>query len=143
MLANARRSGTSAALMILATITTAGLNGLRLWMIRLRAFSSLATSSDSALRRIKYVDPNSFFAILLGGNPVARVAATTTISTAFAVLAWSRWKSRREQSHVVQRHLWAATLTWTLIINVYAGIYDAILLVPVVALVARSPANRR
>jgi hypothetical protein len=53
--------GTSAALMVLATVATAGLNGLWLWLIRLRAFSDLAASSDSALRRIKYVDLNSFF----------------------------------------------------------------------------------
>jgi hypothetical protein len=73
---------------------------------------------------------------------VARVAAATTISTAFAVLAWSWWQSRRQQSHEVQRYLWAATLAWTLVINVYVGIYDAILLVPAAALVARSPASR-
>ncbi len=42
----------------------------------------------------------------------------------------------------VQRYLWAATLTWTLMINIYAPVYDTILLVPAAALVARSLAGR-
>jgi hypothetical protein len=134
--------GTSTVLMALASIATAGVDGFWLWIVRLRDFSSLATSSASSLRRIKYIDLNSFFAILLGANSAARVAAAAAISAAFAVLAWAWWRSRHERSHEVQRYLWAATLTWTLIINIYVAIYDAILLVPAAALVAHSLAGR-
>ena len=130
--------GGSAALMVLASIATAGVNGFWLWILRLRAFGSLATSNASILPRTKYVDLNSFFAILLGGNLVARVIAAAAISGAFAILAWFWWRLRHEQLIETQRHLWTATLTWTLIINIYVAVYDAILVVPAAALVARS-----
>jgi uncharacterized membrane protein YhaH (DUF805 family) len=38
--------------------------------------------------------------------------------------------------------LWAATFTWTLLINIYAPVYDTILLVPAAALIARSLADQ-
>jgi hypothetical protein len=132
----------STALMVLASIATAGINGFWLWILRLRAFGSLATSDAAILARTKYVDLNSFFAILLGGNFIARVIAAVAISAAFAILAWTWWRSRRQQLHEVQRCLWAATLTWTLMINIYVAVYDAILLVPAAALVARSLVGR-
>jgi alpha-1,2-mannosyltransferase len=132
---------TSTALMILVSITTAGVDGFGLWIGRLKVFSSIATSNDPILRRTKYVDLNSFFTILLGGNSVARGIATLATALAFLILAWSWWRSRH-QSHDVQRFLWAATLTWTLMINIYVPVYDTILLVPAAALVARSLAGR-
>jgi hypothetical protein len=134
--------GIGTALMALASIATAGIDGVWLWILRLRAFGSLATSNAAILPRTKYVDLNSFFAILLGGNPVARGIAAVAISTSLTVLAWIWWRSRRQQAHETQRYLWAATLTWTLTINIYVPVYDTILLVPAAALVARSLASR-
>jgi len=134
--------GCSTALMVLASIATAGTNGFWLWIVRLRAFGSLATSNEAVLPRTKYVDLNSFFAVLLGGNLVARVIAAVAISAAFAILAWTWWRTRRQQPVEVQRYLWAATFTWTLMINIYVAVYDVILLVPAAALVTRSLAGR-
>lgn len=134
--------GASTALTVLASIATAGVNGFWLWILRLRAFGSLATSNDSILPRAKYVDLNSFFAILLGGNLFERVVAAVAIFAAFAILAWFWRRYRHVESIEVQRYLWAATLTWTLMINIYVAIYDTILLVPAVALAARALAGR-
>ena len=66
-----------------------------------------------------------------------RAIATVVTAAAFLFLAWSCWKLRG-QSHEVQRYLWSATFTWTLLINIYAPVYDTILLVPAAALLARS-----
>jgi hypothetical protein len=134
--------GGSTALMVLASVASTGADGFERWVRYLRSYGSIVTSDQTPFLLNKYVDLNAFFSILLGRNAFARVLAAVSISTCFAILAWSWWRSRRQQSHEVQRYLWAATLTWTLIINVYAGIYDAILLVPAVALVARSLAGR-
>lgn len=133
--------GSSSALIILASMTTAGVNGFWLWITRLRVFSAYATSNEPILRRTKYVDLNSFFTVLLGGSSVERGIATIATSAAFLILAWNWWRSRH-QSHEVQRYLWAATLTWTMMINIYVPVYDTILLVPAAALVARSQAGR-
>jgi hypothetical protein len=123
--------------MLLASIATAGVAGFRVWIEHLRVFRLYATSNEEILRRTKYVDLNSFFSILLGASSVERGIATVATSVAFLVLAWTWWRSRHKP-HEVQRYLWAATLTWTLLVNIYAPVYDTILLVPAVALVARS-----
>ena len=132
----------SSALIILGSIATAGVNGFWLWILRLRVFSAYAISNEPILRRTKYVDLNSFFTLLLGASSVERTIATLATSLAFLILAWNWWQSRRQESHEAQRYLWAATLTWTLLINIYVPVYDTIILVPAAALVARSLADR-
>ncbi len=132
---------TSGALMVATSIATAGVDGFGLWLGRMKVFSAIATSNESILRRTKYVDLNSFFTILLGGNSVARGIATVCTLAAFSILAWTWWKNRH-RSQEVQRYLWAATITWTLMINIYVPVYDTILLVPAIALVSRSLAIR-
>ncbi len=134
----------SSAVMILGSIATAGVNGFWVWILRLRVFSAYATSNEAILRRTKYVDLNSFFTVLLGASSFERAIATAATSAAFLILAWNWWRSRN-QGHEVQRYLWAATITWTMMINIYVPVYDTILLVPVAALMARSlvDADRR
>jgi uncharacterized membrane protein YhaH (DUF805 family) len=117
-------------------------DGLWLWIMRLRVFSAYATSNESILRRTKYVDLNSFFTVLLGASSPERAIATLATSAAFLILAWHWWRSRHQEAHEIQRYLWAATLTWTMMINIYVPVYDTIVLVPAAALVARSLADR-
>jgi Glycosyltransferase family 87 len=128
-------------LLLLGSLATGGVNGLRLWMVQMKVFAGIATTNESIIRRTKYVDLNSFFAILLGGSPAQRGLSTLAAAAAFVMLGWTWWRSRG-QSHDVQRYLWGATLTWTLLINIYAPVYDTILLVPAGALVARSVYGR-
>jgi len=125
------------ALLLLWSLATAGVNGLRLWMVQMKVFAGIATTNESIIRRTKYVDLNSFFSILLGGSSATRAIATLAAAAAFLFLGWTWWRARG-QAHDVQRYLWGATLTWTLMINIYAPVYDTILLVPAAALVARS-----
>jgi len=128
--------GGSAALLV-GSLATAGLNGLRSWIIQMKVFAGIATTNETIIRRTKYVDLNSFFSILLGGSSGARAVASLAAAAAFLLLGLAWWRSRR-QSHTVQRYLWGATLTWTLMINIYAPVYDTILLIPAAALVGRS-----
>jgi hypothetical protein len=131
----------SSALLILGSFAAAGVNGFELWIGRLRVFSAFATSNEAILRRTKYVDINSFFTILLGASSAERALATVVTAAAFLILAWTWWRCRLA-SHDAQRYLWAAALTWALMINVYAPVYDTILLVPAAALVASSVEGR-
>ena len=132
----------SSALLVLGSVATGGVGVFRLWMVRMKVFAAIATTNEAILRRTKYVDLNSFFTILFGPSSIERAIAAVATSAAFLFLAWSWWRLRRE-SHEVQRYLWAATLTWTLLINIYAPVYDTILLVPAAALVARSLVDQR
>ncbi len=131
----------SSAMMILGSVATSGVNGFWMWILRLRVFSAYATSNEAILRRTKYVDLNSFFTVLLGASSVERAIAAIATSAVFLILAWNWWRSRH-QAHEVQRYLWAATLAWTMLINIYVPVYDTILLVPAAALLARSLADR-
>jgi glycosyl transferase family 87 len=117
----------------LVSVAMVGWNGCVQWILTLRVYSYLATAADSVLRRTKYVDFNSFFLILFGGNRGATMAAAAVGVTAFASLAWAWWKWGKRGA-VAQRCLWAATLTFTLVINLYVPVYDTIVLAPAVAL---------
>ena len=56
------------------SIATAGVDGCVRWIDTLRVFGLLATGDQASIRRIKYVDFNSFFSILFGANGIARTA---------------------------------------------------------------------
>jgi len=131
----------SSALLILGSLATAGVDGFRLWMVQMNVFTAIATTNESIIRRTKYVDLNSFFTILLGSSSIERAIATAAGTAAFLFLVWIWWRLRGA-SHEVHRYLWAATFTWTLLINIYAPVYDTILLIPAAALIARSLQGR-
>ncbi len=77
----------------------------------------------------KFVDVHSFI-LLLGGSAAAATAAVAVlVGTALATL-------RRARSPDDERMFWAATLAWTPVANLYAGAYDAVLVVPAAILTA-------
>src|SRR5207248_5035823 len=63
-----------------------------------------------------------------GNSPLRRVAFLVLIAGPLAWLAvwWWRWK---EVSPAAQKLIWAATITGTLVINLYVGVYDSVLAV--------------
>jgi hypothetical protein len=126
---------TSSALMMLGSLAAAGVAGLRRWIEAVRIYGSLATTGNTILHRTKYVDLNSFFAILLGVNPVSRILAAISVCAVLIYLARACWQTRKG-SFDAQRCLWAGALAWTPIANIYVGVYDALILVPAVALIA-------
>lgn len=127
----------SATLTLVASLATVGTHGLGLWFKILKVYSFLATQQNSVLRRTKYVDLNSFFSVLLGGSVLTRILTLAVTAAAFLILARAWWTSRN-QPPATRSYLWAATFSWTLLLNVYVPIYDTIILIPAVALVAHS-----
>lgn len=84
----------------------------------------------------KYVDLNNTLRLLWGGpSPAQRVVYVTISLIPFAWLAraWWRWPLLEANQ---RQWLWAATLAWLPILNVYVGFYDSILVVQSVLLVA-------
>lgn len=82
----------------------------------------------------KYVDLNNALRSLWGGQSMERTAVFGILSLApFAWLAkgWWRWNSSETAS---RQWLWAATLAWLPILNLYVGIYDSIFVVQSVLL---------
>ena len=90
----------------------------------------------AALAASKYVDLNAFLRLVFGGPaPVARFLILFALAAPLAYLAAAWWRLGGGGG-VGRRVLWAATLTWTLVANLYVGVYDSILVVPAALLTA-------
>ena len=121
----------SASLVVTACFAAAGAEGMRLWLLTLRVFRYMATEDQSILRRTKYVDVNSFLVVLFGSNDVTKIGALVVVAAALLVLAWMWFRSRSASPL-----LWAGTIAATLVLNVYVPVYDTIVLIPALVLVA-------
>jgi alpha-1,2-mannosyltransferase len=123
---------TTGSLILAASIATVGMDGIELWLRTLRAFRYLATDPESIISRSKYVDLNSFLTGLFGTNAIVTNLALVMVAAAVLVLAWIWWRSA-PQAHPL---LFAATIAGTLVLNVYVPVYDTIILIPALVLVA-------
>jgi glycosyl transferase family 87 len=116
-------------LLALVSLLVVGRQGCLGYINTLLYFTNASTSAVSGLQSWKYVDINSFFRLLLGQYPFLRLmitAAAFLVVLPFLFRLWwqSDLKHRDEQSLV-----WALALTWTLVLNLYVGIYDSTLVV--------------
>ena len=123
------------------SIATVGLDGCLAWFRALTMNGNALTTRGEAWHEAKYVDLVAFFRLLLG-NP-ATLGAVVSVSVAVIAvswlgLAWWRSDSAASVGFTANRPLWAATLCFMLVASPYVPIYDAILLVIAVALVAAS-----
>ena len=124
----------------LVSIATAGIDGCLRWIDTMRVFGLLATGDQASIRRIKYVDFNSFFSILLGANGIARTCAFIATAAALVWLARAWWRARNSDDRLP---LLAATLALMLAANFYVPVYDTIILAAAAVLAAEMPVDRK
>jgi alpha-1,2-mannosyltransferase len=128
----------------LLSVATVGLDGCRAWFRALAMNGNIVAKTGEAGHEAKYVDMLAFFHLLLP-NQAALVtvvaASVAVIAVSWLALAW--WRSDgsiADGSGVdgsgVDKRIWAATLCFTLVVNPYAPIYDAILVAAALVLVA-------
>ena len=126
---------------LLLFLVTIAFEGFAVWQEFVRAIFSFGNSSvgvknHSILPLAKYVDLTSFSSNIHGGRSGPGVALFAGASlVALIVLSRFWWKSRR-RGPAYQALLWAATLTWTLLLNVYVPLYDSILVVSSILITA-------
>jgi hypothetical protein len=122
----------------LLALTTA-IGGIAIWRIYfLHALGFLhgfiEVQGQSTLQLWEYVDFHTFSYAVPGGRSVAGLAVIASVSVfAGAVLAILLWRSAKA-CRPAQRLAWAATLTWTLLLNFYVPVWDSILVTIAVAL---------
>ena len=117
------------ALLAVVSLLVVGRQGCLGYINTLLYFTNASTSSASGLRSWKYVDINSFFRLLVGNHPYLRWALTAgafLLTLPFLFRYW--WKSA-SLPPTEQSLAWALTITWTLVLNLYVGIYDTTLVV--------------
>jgi glycosyl transferase family 87 len=120
------------------SVATVGFDGCLRWIDTLRVFGLLATGDQASIRRIKYVDFNSFFSILFGAHGIARVCALVATGVVLLLLARASWKSSGDR-----RQLLAATLALMLVASFYVPVYDTIILATAAVLAAESNVDRK
>lgn len=105
-------------------------------------FTKTAGAGSAGLQTFKFIDLNSFLKLL--GIP-SLMAWTMLMCVGILVLR-AVCASRPGTQAESQRTLplaWAAAITWTLVLNVYVGVYDAVLIVPSIVLTCGALIRRR
>lgn len=121
------------ALLTAVSLLAVGWQGCLDYLQMLLRFLHVTSERVSPLRTWKYVDINSFARLLAGGQPWLRyaiVAVTAAGVLPLLVRMWAKADRARDEDGAL---VWAATIVWTLVLNIYVGIYDTILVVPAVA----------
>ena len=111
----------------LVSVSLVGWQGCINFINRLLFYSTAATGAEAGLRSWKYVDINAFMRLLLPHNANLRWAITAIlVLLVIPFLVYSWWRLRDESQRLL---LWALTITWTPVLNIYMGIYDSTILV--------------
>jgi len=120
----------SAAALAGVTLVAMGWQGCLAYARTLLGFAHTTTGNEGAILPFsKFVDLNSFFRLLLGGqSPVPWAVLPLMLAAPLGSLALAWWRIGRH-GEVYRRAVWAATLTWTLVANLYVGVYDSVLVV--------------
>ncbi len=111
----------------LISLLLVGLQGCINFGNRLLFYSSAATGIEVTLRSWKYVDINAFMRLLLPHHTHLRWAVTAIIVALLIPFLISSGRRLRRDSQ--WRLLWALTVSWTPVLNIYMGIYDSTILV--------------
>ncbi|MCL5744479.1 MAG: DUF2029 domain-containing protein [Acidobacteria bacterium] len=121
----------------LAIFTTA-LEGFVVWPAWLRMLSSLA-GFRPFLALDDYVDLNSFALLISHGAAPVRIAVLClgAIIGIYLVREWRLFRPAASSNSAAV--LWGATLTWTLVLNVYVPMYDSILVIISLVVMAGAP----
>ena len=107
---------------------TTWVEGFAIWPAFVR-MSSHVPGFRPFLQFDDYVDFGSFGSMIAHGARLARIVVAYVAAAACVYLAGAWWRARRWALDKPATLLWATTLTWTLLLNVYTPIYDSILVV--------------
>ena len=121
--------------LLLATTLFAGAGIWPLYARTLLSFGKITGAAGvSHLEIWKYLDLTSCLRAVSGNGYGAVTVILSVIMIAIGItLAVELWKSPGAAT-TVQWLVWAATLTWTLLLNVYVPIYDAVLVIIAIVL---------
>jgi len=111
----------------LISLLLVGVPGCVNFLNRLLFYSTAATSTEAGLRSWKYVDINAFMRLLVPHQPHIRWGITAVLVMLVVPFIVSKWWRLKTESQ--WRLLWALTITWTPVVNMYMGIYDSTILV--------------
>lgn len=116
--------------LVVVSVLAIGRRGCLGYIEHLLAFSRTTRAPDTDFPNWKFVDLDHFLGPLLGDHGIIRIfvlaGAALAVLPSLARLWWEYDRSGADRRMLT----WSATLTWTLVLNLYIGVYDAILIVP-------------
>ncbi len=92
-------------------------------------FATQSTSAGGRFNLYRYVDLNAFFRLLPGGRTLAGYVALVAVVLGAGTALIVAWLKSRTADRPERLLIWAATLTFTLVLNIYTPMYDTILVV--------------
>jgi hypothetical protein len=113
----------------LLSFLAVGWQGCRNYLDMLLLFLNVSTGVESGLRTWKYVDINSFSRMLAGGHTYVRWAIVLLFAGIVLPLLFRTWWKADCKNEEVSNLTWSSAIAWTLVLNVYLGIYDTTLIV--------------
>lgn len=113
----------------LLSVLAVGWRGCRNYLDMLLLFLNASTATESGLRTWKYVDINSFSRLLAGGHTYGRWAMVLVFVAVTLSLLFRTWLKADCKREKIRSLLWSSAIAWTLVLNVYLGIYDTVLIV--------------
>jgi hypothetical protein len=111
------------------SLLAVGWQGCLNYVDTLLHFTSASTSAQSGLRSWKYVDINSFFRMLAGDHFYLRWALTFAFAALTLPALVKSWLRANAADASARSLCWSIAITWTLVLNLYLGIYDTGLVV--------------
>jgi Glycosyltransferase family 87 len=95
----------------------------------LLSFGSGAAQPHSFKIHWKYTDLPSFLSLIFGGPSVPGYSVMLVLASSVARSLWRAWRKAAGAGGPASTLVWAATITWTLILNIYTPIYDCVFVV--------------
>jgi hypothetical protein len=112
--------------------------GPQIWPVYARFLKTFAGTAgihgESSIKRWEYVDFNTLSYAIPGGRTGLGIAAMACLLIAIGAWLVLLWHRSVGSNSSVQNLIWAITLTWTLLINVYVPVYDTLLIAVAAAL---------
>jgi hypothetical protein len=125
--------------LVFLSLLTVGSQICSSYIDALRGFTGTATGTGMVRKDWKFIDLNFFFRNLFGEpTPLGKALVLVIAAVPLIFLAISWWRLGKDQMSEVsetrevlayRRLVWASTVIWTMVLNVYMGPYDMILVV--------------
>jgi hypothetical protein len=131
-----------AGLLTMTSIAVAGTHSSVEFLARLVGVARQSTTAAGLYNEYRYVDLNAFFRLLPYGRSLAGYMLLLVLAMAATgglVRLWWRCRGGSRSDRLIT---WAATLTWTLVLNIYTPFYDSILVVAAAILAVAATRSR-
>lgn len=116
-------------LLTMACVLVVGAGATMEFVERMRGMFFRSTTVQDLFNLYRWIDLNAFFRLLPYGRSVAGYAVLCVIAIGVGIALVTAWVKGREANRPERLLVWAATLTFSLVLNVYTPFYDTVLVV--------------